>query len=100
MEFCGRSLWLCWFKRIFLFVFQGQCEPMTYKPIVHADHGEDLRHFRRKSKSWIAGEKPSTNRSHKFMKSRFSLDFQKIFKTLSSAISILYIKLLSLIVVI
>lgn len=35
------------------------CEPQTYKPMLHKDHSEDLRHFRLKSKSW-AGEK--TNR--------------------------------------
>ena len=32
------------------------CEPRTYKPMLHQDHGADLRHFRAKSKSW-AGEK-------------------------------------------
>ncbi|XP_056006847.1 M-phase inducer phosphatase-like [Ostrea edulis] len=35
------------------------CEPQTYKPMLHKDHSDDLRHFRLKSKSW-AGEK--TNR--------------------------------------
>lgn len=32
------------------------CVPQTYKPMLHKDHSEDLRHFRTKSKSW-AGEK-------------------------------------------
>ena len=32
------------------------CEPQDYKPMLHEDHGADLRHFRAKSKSW-AGEK-------------------------------------------
>ena len=32
------------------------CVPSTYKPMLHEDHGEDLRHFRVKSKSWV-GEK-------------------------------------------
>ncbi|XP_060566951.1 M-phase inducer phosphatase 1-like isoform X2 [Ruditapes philippinarum] len=31
------------------------CQPQTYKPMLHKDHSEDLRHFRTKSKSW-AGE--------------------------------------------
>ncbi|KAL5016788.1 hypothetical protein ScPMuIL_006377 [Solemya velum] len=31
-------------------------EPCAYKPMLHKDHGEDLRHFRAKSKSW-AGER-------------------------------------------
>lgn len=34
------------------------CEPQTYKPMLHKDHSEDLRHFRTKSKSW-AGEQRS-----------------------------------------
>ena len=32
------------------------CQPMKYKPMLHEDHSEDLRHFRKKSKSWTAGE--------------------------------------------
>ncbi|KAL4231733.1 M-phase inducer phosphatase 1 [Mactra antiquata] len=31
------------------------CVPQTYKPMLHKDHADDLRHFRTKSKSW-AGE--------------------------------------------
>ncbi|KAJ8317073.1 hypothetical protein KUTeg_004977 [Tegillarca granosa] len=34
------------------------CEPQSYKPMLHKDHSQDLRHFRTKSKSW-AGEKPT-----------------------------------------
>ncbi|KAJ8311277.1 hypothetical protein KUTeg_011172 [Tegillarca granosa] len=33
------------------------CEPQDYKPMLHGDHADDLRHFRSKSKSWTAGEK-------------------------------------------
>ncbi|XP_052228078.1 M-phase inducer phosphatase 1-like [Dreissena polymorpha] len=36
----------------------SQCEPQTYKPMLHKDHADDLRHFRGKSKSWTAGERP------------------------------------------
>lgn len=36
----------------------SHCEPQTYKPMLHKDHSDDLRHFRTKSKSW-AGEKNS-----------------------------------------
>ena len=35
---------------------QELCEPKTYKPMLHKDHGDDLKHFRAKSKSW-AGER-------------------------------------------
>ncbi|XP_052249005.1 M-phase inducer phosphatase 1-like isoform X2 [Dreissena polymorpha] len=35
------------------------CEPPMYKPMLHKDHAEDLRHFRAKSKSW-AGEQRCT----------------------------------------
>ncbi|KAJ8317383.1 hypothetical protein KUTeg_005287 [Tegillarca granosa] len=33
------------------------CEPMSYIPMLHEDHGADLRHFRVKSKSFACGEK-------------------------------------------
>ncbi|XP_069128539.1 M-phase inducer phosphatase-like [Argopecten irradians] len=33
------------------------CSPMSYVPMLHKSHTEDLRHFRSKSKSWAAGEK-------------------------------------------
>ncbi|KAJ8303929.1 hypothetical protein KUTeg_017512 [Tegillarca granosa] len=33
------------------------CNPQEYKPMLHCDHAQDLRHFRSKSKSWTAGEK-------------------------------------------
>ncbi|XP_069140150.1 M-phase inducer phosphatase-like [Argopecten irradians] len=33
------------------------CEPMSYKPMLHENHADDLRHFRSKSKSWCAGSK-------------------------------------------
>ena len=35
---------------------QELCEPQTYKPMLHENHIQDLRHFRAKSKSW-AGER-------------------------------------------
>lgn len=35
---------------------QDLCEPQAYKPMLHKDHSDDLRHFRTKSKSW-AGER-------------------------------------------
>ncbi|ESN99793.1 hypothetical protein HELRODRAFT_135400, partial [Helobdella robusta] len=33
------------------------CEPQRYKPMDHADHAHELRHFKNKSKSWSAGDK-------------------------------------------
>ena len=33
------------------------CEPQGYVPMLHENHGKELRHFRVKSKSWTAGEK-------------------------------------------
>jgi len=32
--------------------FKIYCEPQTYKPMLHAEHQDDLRHFRSKAKSW------------------------------------------------
>ena len=34
------------------------CLPQAYKPMLDKDHSTDLRHFRVKSKSWAAGDKP------------------------------------------
>lgn len=31
---------------------KGLCEPEDYRPMLHKDHENDLRHFRAKSKSW------------------------------------------------
>lgn len=45
--------------KVFFEKFADYCDPKSYKPMLHKDHAEDLRHFRIKSKSW-AGEK--TNR--------------------------------------
>lgn len=28
------------------------CEPQTYKPMLHAEHTDDYKHFRAKAKSW------------------------------------------------
>ncbi|XP_052820201.1 M-phase inducer phosphatase 1-like [Mya arenaria] len=37
---------------------QNQCFPQRYVPMLHQEHKNDLRHFRVKSKSWAAGDKP------------------------------------------
>ena len=34
------------------------CTPEAYKPMLDKEHSADLRHFRVKSKSWAAGDKP------------------------------------------
>ncbi|KAK3585508.1 hypothetical protein CHS0354_003362 [Potamilus streckersoni] len=41
------------------------CEPMDYKPMLHQDHGDELRHFKTKSKSWTAGDQAPDNLRHK-----------------------------------
>lgn len=33
------------------------CEPQAYKPMLHKDHGNDLKHFKAKSKSWTGGSR-------------------------------------------
>ncbi|KAL3863769.1 hypothetical protein ACJMK2_005504 [Sinanodonta woodiana] len=45
--------------------YKHYCEPMDYKPMLHQDHGAELRHFKTKSKSWTAGDKASDNFCHK-----------------------------------
>lgn len=37
--------------------YEELCEPPSYVPMLHKDHANDLRVFRKKSKSWTAGEK-------------------------------------------
>ena len=49
--------------QLFSFLLQTQCLPQTYKPMLHKDHAADLRHFRGKSKSWTAGERPRLMRA-------------------------------------
>ncbi|XP_033738578.1 M-phase inducer phosphatase-like [Pecten maximus] len=36
---------------------KNHCSPMSYLPMLHKSHTDDLRHFRSRSKSWAAGEK-------------------------------------------
>lgn len=36
---------------------QNFCTPQDYKPMLHKDHSNELRHFRIKSKSWSGSEK-------------------------------------------
>ena len=31
---------------------EDYCEPKMYKPMLHADHAQDLKHFRAKTKTW------------------------------------------------
>jgi rhodanese-related sulfurtransferase len=31
---------------------ENYCEPKMYKPMLHADHAQDLKHFRAKTKTW------------------------------------------------
>lgn len=45
------------FNSNFLFILQTMCEPQEYKPMLHKEHAQDLRHFRAKSKSFTVGEK-------------------------------------------
>jgi len=34
------------------------CVPQEYKPMLHEDHADDLKHFRAKSKSWAGNNHP------------------------------------------
>ncbi|XP_078331094.1 M-phase inducer phosphatase-like [Crassostrea virginica] len=43
--------------RSFYQQYKGLCTPQAYKPMLHKDHSNDLRHFRTKSKSWSGSEK-------------------------------------------
>ena len=47
--------------KAFYGLYPGLCDPQTYKPMLHPDHINDVKHFRVKSKSWV-GEKPSKSR--------------------------------------
>ncbi|XP_060604499.1 M-phase inducer phosphatase 1-like [Ruditapes philippinarum] len=43
--------------KAFFNAHKEQCFPQTYKPMMHKEHREDLRHFRVKSKSWSADDR-------------------------------------------
>lgn len=43
--------------KAFFLSYKELCEPPSYVPMLHKDHSNDLRVFRKKSKSWTAGEK-------------------------------------------
>ncbi|XP_045206794.2 M-phase inducer phosphatase 1-like [Mercenaria mercenaria] len=44
--------------KAFFYTYKEKCFPQTYKQMLHSEHKDDLRHFRVKSKSWSAGDKP------------------------------------------
>ena len=62
---------LIFIKFIFL-SFQELCDPVGYKPMLHEDHADDLKHFRIKSKSWDGDKK---TRKPKFSRHRSCLSF-------------------------
>ncbi|XP_053388569.1 M-phase inducer phosphatase 1-like isoform X2 [Mercenaria mercenaria] len=43
--------------KAFFYKCKEQCFPQTYKPMLHKEHKDELRHFRVKSKSWSAGDR-------------------------------------------
>ncbi|XP_022335460.2 M-phase inducer phosphatase 1-like [Crassostrea virginica] len=43
--------------KAFYYSYKQLCEPPSYVPMLHKEHANDLRVFRKKSKSWTAGEK-------------------------------------------
>ncbi|XP_052791999.1 M-phase inducer phosphatase 1-like [Mya arenaria] len=46
--------------------YQGLCDPISYKPMLHENHSADLRHFRVKSKSWTGEDgNQKTSRRHR-----------------------------------
>ncbi|XP_053388571.1 M-phase inducer phosphatase 1-like [Mercenaria mercenaria] len=45
-------------RKAFFYTCKEQCFPQTYKPMLHKEHKDELRHFRVKSKSWSAGDIP------------------------------------------
>lgn len=38
--------------KLFYLNFKNYCQPQDYKPMLHAEHLNELRHFRAKAKSW------------------------------------------------
>lgn len=55
---CEINFFIAFFNcDFFYFLFQTLCEPQEYKPMLHKEHAQDLRHFRAKSKSFTVGEK-------------------------------------------
>lgn len=57
------------------------CEPMEYKPMLHQDHVQDLKHFRAKAKTWESQYKhsicSSTFKSSRTRVTKMSSRFQR-----------------------
>ncbi|XP_052792009.1 M-phase inducer phosphatase 1-like [Mya arenaria] len=52
--------------------YQGLCDPISYKPMLHENHVADLRHFRVKSKSWTGEDgNQKTSRRHRSRLGRY-----------------------------
>ena len=49
--------------------YASLCRPSAYRPMLHADHAAELRHFRLKSKSW-AGDRKQRQRAPRTMSAR------------------------------
>ena len=56
--------------------FKNYCEPQMYKPMLHAEHSEDLKHFRAKAKSWEVSRHQIFKSSEHFQK-KISLNYLK-----------------------
>ena len=54
------------------------CEPISYKPMLHEDHVNDLKHFRAKTKTWES--------QHKNLSAAFSSAYKSSSSTFNSSI--------------
>lgn len=51
--------------------YADYCDPKTYKPMLHEDHVQDLKHFRAKTKTWEAQHKHASGSSGSAYKSGY-----------------------------
>jgi hypothetical protein len=63
--------------------FKEYCEPQRYKPMLHAEHLNDLKHFRSKAKSWEIQKHQLTAATNQVKLSASTLTIKHFQKTFS-----------------
>jgi hypothetical protein len=74
------------YSRIFIFwllFLKEFCEPQKYKPMLHAEHLNDLKHFRSKAKSWEIQKHQLTAATNQVKLSASTLTIKHFQKTFS-----------------
>lgn len=63
--------------KVFYEGFKNYCDPQTYKPMLHAEHSFDYKHFRAKAKSWEVSRHHIVYKYNEHLQRQKSLHTQK-----------------------